>query len=363
MARGEQSKSRPQGPGLAIGAVFVACCVAALTLVATTSRGCAGCGPAWGPGMPLAEPFVGAAAAFGELGWRDASRGRATWAAPSAPDAAAAERALEDALTERGYVPAEGTGAAARSLPFELRTDALEGVCGVVAVLGVGSAVLTGIEDEQQGAVRAPDPSAVTIARCGAGIVRASGLGQAVVRTWQLPGITPADVEAIGLSPDVVLAHAEAEALLRARGLVPLDVLAREEVTGRASISPPVHAGAAGCTAWVGVVTGAGRAETSGGLGLLGRDYALDRAMLGGASCAGGTGGATGAAAGPSSTHTALVDDGGDGLTVIWRPYGAPAGGPTRTPAAGAIVASVGAARVVPIAELPSPTPIPAAAP
>lgn len=354
MARGEHSKARPQGSGLAIGGVFLVSCLAALTLVSSTRgcAGCSGCGPSWVVPPPASFP---GAPALGELGWRDAARGRPTWAAPSTPDAAAAERALDAALRARGYVetprdPAES----ARSLPFELRSDALDGACGVVVVLGVGTTTITGLDDADQGTVRAPDPSVVSIARCGVGTLRAAGLGTAVVRTWLLPGITPADVARIALPADVVLAHAEAEAILRAHGLEPVDALAREAVPTGTAVVPPARPGASGCATWVGVAEGGGRAETQGPTGFVGRDYALDRAMFGAASCAGPP---------ATETSTSLTDDAGDGVVVVWRPYRSPGGGPTRAPAAGSTVTTVGAAEVVPLADLAAPGAHPAAAP
>ncbi|MDQ3037519.1 MAG: hypothetical protein M3Y87_34310, partial [Myxococcota bacterium] len=84
MARGEPGKVRPQGAGLAIGSLFGAMCLAALTLVASTTDscrgGCSGCAMRWMMPAPVFEPFAGASAAIDELSWRDVGRARPAYA-------------------------------------------------------------------------------------------------------------------------------------------------------------------------------------------------------------------------------------------------------------------------------------------
>ncbi|UJR80456.1 hypothetical protein [Sandaracinus amylolyticus] len=355
MARGEPGKVGPRGAGLAIGAIFGALCLASMTLVATCTRSCTSCVPnAIGPGPAGSEPFVGAAAAIEELGWRDATRARPAYAMPAVPDAHAARVALEDALAARGYVQVEvADDSHGRSLPFESAIRGLEGACGIVAVLGVGNASLLAV-DGPDGAVPASDPSVVTIAACDTTSVRATGTGMATIAVWQLPGITPTDVSASGLSPEIVLAHAEAEALWRARGWEPRDEIVQDfHAAGSvAFISPPAGvAPTSGCIAWVGVAIGAGRAETMSRGTLLGRDYARDRALFGAASCA--------PSSSVPSTMTSLTDERGDGYVVHWRAWGTSGAGPSRSTVA--VAPSAGALRVVDVRGATVPTPFPAA--
>lgn len=349
MARGEPGKNRPPGPGLAIGALFACACLAAVTLIATTTRSCDGCLPrGWMAGTTPAEPFSGAAAAIDELHWPDVGRARDAYARPTAPDASAAAVALRTRLEQRGYVAVADRAPEILTLPLETRTPALAGACGVVVVTGLGNATILGAE-AAEGAVVANDPSIVAIAACGDVALRASGTGSATVEAWHMPGITPADVAATGLPAEVVLAHAEAETLWRARGWAPVDQLVREEHGPGPTvwISPPGVPPASGCIAWVGVAIGAGSAETSTGF-VMGRDYAIGRALFGAAQCAT-----------TAATHTTLLDEGGDGHVVHWRAYGVATPGPTRAAAPGATATTAGALRVVAVSDLALPGALP----
>ncbi|AKF06953.1 hypothetical protein [Sandaracinus amylolyticus] len=355
MARGEPGKVGPRGAGLAIGAIFGALCLASLTLVATCTRSCTSCVPSAIAPVPAAsEPFAGAAAAIEELAWRDATRARPGYAMPAVPDAHAARVALEDTLAARGYVQVQvADDARGRSLPFEAAIGALEGACGIVAVLGVGNASLLAV-DGPAGAVAASDPSVVAIAACGATSVRATGTGMATIAAWQLPGITPSDVSATGLGAEIVLAHAEAEALWRARGWEPRDEIVQEFHAARSTgfISPPAGvAPTSGCVAWVGVAIGAGRAETMSRGTLLGRDYARDRALFGAVSCA--------ASSGVPATSTSLTDEHADGYVVHWRAWGTSGAGPSRSSVA--VAPTAGSLRVVDVRGATTPPPFPAA--
>lgn len=341
MARGEAGKEGPRGPGLAIASSFGVLCLAALTCVLSSTRACDGCMPrGWlTPPVPT-EPFAGALVAFDDLHWRDTGRARGTYVRPSAPDASAAALALESELTERGYVRASVAPTSTIDLPADVITVGLDGACGVVAITGLGNATIDAV-DGPDGRVRASDPSAIAIAACGDARMRALGTGSATVEVWHLPGITPADVLGTGLSAEVVLAHAEAERLWRARGLAPADQVVRDERSAGSVptfVGPPGAPPARGCVAWVGVAIGAGTADTTSAYAALGRDYAIDRGLFGGASCAT-----------IASPQTMVTDPDGDGFVVYWRPYGQTAGGagPARPSEGGASAPSAGAMRMV----------------
>lgn len=316
--------------GSAILAVFVASALGALAFVVVTTRACASCNAALYGAITTGDPYVGASTAAGELGWRDAARARAAWGAPVPPDPIAAAAGIETLLRARGYVAAEGmTLAVARELPMDLPVPELGGGCGVVEIIGEPA---TRIAGAAVGSVRteAADPSVLTVGACGDGSVHVDGVGRATARVWHLPGLTPADVEATGLPPDALLAHAEAERVLARYGYVATSDLVRVPLPSGASpaIVAPLPTPASGCVPWVVVAVGAGHAST----GVV-TDHAPDRTLALAITCA--------TRAGWDVTSTAL----GGSIATAWarayRPPGSGAALPGESPS------TIGAARIV----------------
>lgn len=332
MARGESPKERPSFPGAAIGASFLAFCLCAITGVAMQTRECNAIAT---PAAPLREPFVGTTAMFHALSWRDTERVRGLGASVT-PDAARARTLLESSLITRGYVPAPAEGLAPlATLPSDFEAPTMAGSCGVLLVVGDGPAALTRAEltvDGTTEAFVAHDPSVMAIPMCGDQRVRVEGTGSAAAHVWHFPGLTPDIVRDTTLPVDVVLAHAEAEGLLRSRGLAPLDEVAVIEVpsgTGPQPI-PLGRAVSSGCVPFVGVVVGGGGAVGS----WTPVDGATDRAMIGLAACATRT-----------DVNPTIVVPSGTARVYV-RPFRAIGGG------APPVLGSTGAVRVVAMADL-----------
>jgi hypothetical protein len=340
VARGESPKERPSFPGAAIGAAFLAFCLCAITGVALTTREC-NAPPASVAVTP--EPFVGTIASFHSLSWRDTERVR-NGAAGVVPDAASARALLESSLTTRGYVPAPAEGLApVVTLPGDFETPSMAGSCGVLVVVADGAGTLTSAEVSGEGGATetfvAHDPSALAIPLCGAQRVHVLGSGAAGAHVWHYPGLTPEVVEATGLPPEVVLAHAEAEVLLRVRNLVPRDEVAVIEVPSGAGPQtiPLTRTAPSGCVPMVAVVVGGG--DPIGSWSPV--DRITDRALLGLAVCATRT----------DANPTLMVPSGT--ARVYVRPYEA-----LRTGASAPVGVSAGALHVVREADLALPTPL-----
>jgi hypothetical protein len=339
VARGESPKERPSIPGAAIGAAFLAFCLCAITGVALTTREC-NAPPAVVATTP--EPFAGTIAIFHSLSWRDTERVRSGTLGVVA-DAAAARALVESSLMTRGYVPAPSEGLVpVVSLPGDFETPAMEGSCGVLVVVADGGGTITSAEVADEGATEtfvAHDPSALAVPMCGAHRVHVLGTGAAGAHVWHYPGLTPEVVAATTLPADVVLAHAEAEVLLRARNLVPRDEVAVIEVpsgTGTQPI-PLTRTVASGCIPLVGVVVGGGDPLGSWSP----TDRISDRALIGLARCATRT----------DAVPTITVPSGTARVCV--RPYEALRAGATSPPGV-----SAGAIHVVREADLSFPTPL-----
>jgi hypothetical protein len=339
VARGESPKERPSFPGAAIGAAFLAFCLCAITGVALTTRECNA--PPVGV-APTPEPFVGTIASFHSLSWRDTERVR-NGATGVAPDAASARTLVESSLRTRGYVPAPAEGlAAVVTLPGDFETPAMEGSCGVLVVVADGAGTITRAEVGAEGASEtftAHDPSALAVPLCGAHRVRVLGTGAAAAHVWHYPGLTPDVVSATTLPADVVLAHAEAEVLLRARNLVPRDEVAVLEVPsgpGTQTI-PTARTVSSGCVPMVAVVVGGGDPMGSWSP----TDRITDRALIGLAVCATRT----------DAIPTLVVPSGT--ARVYVRPYEALGAGAS-APAG----VSAGALHVVREADLAFPSPL-----
>lgn len=338
MARGEAPKDRPALPGTAIFAAFGAFCLCAITGVALTTRECSA---AYQPPPTTPEPFVGTIAAFHALSWRDTERLRAAGGAALTPDSARARSLLEGSLTARGYVPAPSRGLAPLvSLPADFEAPTMEGSCGVLVVVPEGTGTL--IRAEVAGAAgperhEAHDPSAMAVPLCGNQRVHVEGSGRAAAHVWHYPGLTRDVVDATGLPVDVALAHAEAEVLLRSRGLQgDGEVIALEIGPGPARASIPLtRTAGSGCLFFVVVAVGAGSPVGAWSP----TDAAPDRALLGAARCATRT----------DAMPTLQVPSGTARLYA--RPFRAHGGAP---PAG----VTIGAARLVAEADLVLPPPL-----
>ncbi len=169
------------------------------------------------------EPFVGARGSFGMLGSRDAERMRLAGSGGFHMDPVMARSTLEALLANRGYVVGATAETPPRQMPFDMAPSDLEGRCGVVVIIGEADAMI-----EEAGVVGgatfvAVDHGAFTVAMCGTALVHIEGHGGARTRAWFYPGLTPSMRVATGLSADALLAHAEAEALLRRLGYEPVD--------------------------------------------------------------------------------------------------------------------------------------------
>lgn len=279
MARGEASKERSTVSGVSIFLAFLAVLLLATTLVMLVVRDVQRVAA-----PPRAEPFVGAAAAFQKLFWRDAARVHAVAGPTIGSDAAYARALLEGTLRLRGYIPAPARGLAPLvRLPGEFVVDAFDGGCGLVVLVADGSSTLVSADVEGERFL-AHDPSIMAVPGCGVSRVRVEGTGSFAAHAWLLPGLTPTLAEAIGLPVDALLAHAEAEALLSGSGLEATDQIFEVEVrAGAARVAVPVGiAVASGCVPFVAVALGAG--DVMGDWVLA--DATADRALFGIAACA-----------------------------------------------------------------------------
>jgi hypothetical protein len=346
MARGESPKDRPSSVGIAlIGAVGLA---ALLTLFCVVSsmrgfRGDATVSPYPTPG--LGEPFVGASTSFGVLGSRDSARATAYYGGALAPDPTAARPILEGTLASRGYVVGTSAESPILQMPFDFTPTDLDGSCGVVLLIGDLGALIQRAGVLSGDTFSAIDPSAFTVATCGTAPVHVEGIGGATARVWLFPGLTPSTLASTGLTADALLAHAEAETLLRRLGYEPVDEVIELGATSTgagafATLDAP-HLPSSGCIPFVAYVVGAGRATLPFGRS----DYLDDRALSATVGCASGTGWAL-----------TLVDDGTLGATAFVRAYRA-GGGPTSISTASSITLVDGAHASWPVPITESPTP------
>ena len=251
------------------------------------------------------------------------------------PDAHRAFAALGDRdgaaspYAARGYVSAE-VPYVERELPFDLTTSGLDGLCGVVELVPDATSRVTRASLGER--ELAPHGHGVSFAACGVRDGRAEGVGRASVRLWVMPGLTPEDVAASELPDDVVLALAEAEHVLHARGWqAGGEVLGIDPAAIGPRWQPPRPA--SGCVAWAVVAVGLDELRAERGAEHVHMDTRRGRQLVGAVSC----------------------HDGGD--VVPTRPaIGAMPGalpfdrrGGPRIPAApGALLTTVGAVRRVP---------------
>lgn len=345
MARGESPKDRPSSVGIAlVGAVGVAGLCTLFTVI-SSMRGCGSDAMvtpyAYGA---VNEPFVGANTSFGVLGSRDAARASSYYGGALAPDPVTARRSLEAALASRGYVVSDTPESTLQQMPFDVTPTDLDGSCGVVVIIGDIGALIQRAGIASGDSFRAIDPSAFTVATCGTAPIHVDGIGAAVTRSWLYPGLTPATLVSTGLSADALLAHAEAEVLMRRLGYEPVDEVVEVTATAPggafASLEPP-YSPPSGCVPFVAYVAGAGRSSLPFGQS----DYLDDRALSAVVGCGSGNG-----------WSLNLVDDTTPGATALVRAYRA-GGGPSTSITAGSIarVDDAHAAWPVPITESPRP--------
>jgi hypothetical protein len=228
-------------------------------------------------------------------------------------------------------------------MPFDVTPTDLAGTCGVVVVIGDVGATIRGAGIASGTQYDALDPSAFTIASCGDDPVHVDGVGGATTRVWLYPGLTASLLASTGLSADALLAHAEAEHILRALGYAPTDEVLEVPVvvtsTGAfASLDAPTLP-ASGCVPFVAYVVGAGRASLPTGQ----TDFLDDRALSAVIGCASGDG-----------WSLTLVDDATLGARAFVRAYGA-GSAPSTTLSVGSVtpVDLAHATWPTPIAELP----------
>jgi hypothetical protein len=337
MPRGERATPGRRGPSLAIGAVFGAICLVALWFVLQTQHGCE---RSAAPG-PASEPFAGAHAALGALGTRGCPR----VAGPAIPGGVAPLPDIEAWARAHGYVAAE-SWRPPTPLPGRFDPASLDGACGVIAVAVDGSGTISDYGRASDATARTPcSPQHVLVATCGDDAVEVRGVGDARARTFALPGITPEVVARVGIELPLLLAHAEAESVLRGFGWTPTDEIvvdrSRAATAYGATLTPPPSP-ASGCVVWVAAGAGLGQARTTWMGHTIAHDLSSDELLAGVATCA------------PPATSTELYADGGPGV-VAWRAW-APRAGPSVPSPPGTEPLSIAAIRVVSAADAVVPT-------
>ena len=354
MARGDRTTGESRGPGLAIFSAFGVLCLAATLLVVWSTQDCSGMFGA--PVATTPEPFAGAHAALAPLGSRDCARlgGPAVGPPRGVVGGAAARSRVEEVLAGRGYVAADGRWSGPEALPLEGPASSLEGSCGLVAVVAEPGGSVTrsrrGGEpwrDIDCGQVYALVPA------CDGDGWSAQGIGDGSVRSFVMPGLSPASAAATGVPLDVLLAHGEAEAQLRAMGWEPADEVVVRDVraTAASSISETApSAPSSGCVGWVAVGRGLGNASTWWAHHQADSDPGLGGFTIGLVSCAPAPTALT------TETRLDLFDHDGGGGRIWYRPY-APATGPSVP--SGVATAPRGIASIRAVTAPPSPLPAP----
>jgi hypothetical protein len=255
VARGEQG-SRERGAGLAIAAAFGVLCLVVLFGVISTTRACDS-GSSRPPPYTIdaPEPFPGAFAAaqrLGTAGCRELGPGLTP-----ASHRVHLARELED----RGYVADDEW-----SPPTPMPTEVQAGGCGRIAAVADGGFVTAALE----GSARHEPPcngSRAAFATCGVAPMSLEGQGDVLHRTYLVPGLTAADVEASDFDVETLLAHAEAEVALTNLGYEASEELVLEDLGsvahGHYHTATPPAVPDEGCVLWVGVASGLGNATVS----------------------------------------------------------------------------------------------------
>lgn len=319
MARGEPAARGKRGTGLALGVSFGVLCLLALFLVVWTTRGCDGAWRSSHPPPGSGEPFAGAEAALVALG----SRGCLHTAGPASPGRSAATKAqVESWLDRHGYMGAEPAWSAPSPLPLRVVAAGLDGSCGLLAFAAEPASTITGHRGAD-GPLRAPClPEVALVPVCDGEAAEVEGSGSVSARAYLLPGLGPEAVARAGMPLGVMLAHAEAETILRGLGWDPADEVVRESVPAGAAVRRGAPAApTSGCIGWVAVADGLGEGSTTWAGRPIGGDSARSEAVLGLVACA------PDPAASATETQLALTDLDGGGGTLWFRPY-APMVGP-----------------------------------
>ena len=273
------------------------------------------------PAGAAAEPFSGAEAALVPIG----TRGCLVETGPAVGPMGTRSRPSVDAwLGARGYVAATPGWSGGSPAPVDLAPPELAGSCGVIAFSAVDpSATITGYVGSD-GRLRTPClPDLAIVPACDGDRVRAEGSGALRYRVFLMPGLTPRAVAESEMSAAVVLAHAEAEAQLRAIGWMPSDEVVRVVVPpGSASTThtPPMHP-TSGCIGWIVASEELGTATTQWAHRPIDGDASPHELTAGAVSCA------PDPSAPATETTLTVYDSDGGGGALFFRPY-APARGP-----------------------------------
>jgi hypothetical protein len=232
-------------------------------------------------------------------------------------------------LVDRGYVGA-GTGwEGPLALPVTATPSALEGACGVVALVATG--YVTTYTPPGRGPVAPCISDLAIVPVCDRGGIRIDGSGTVQQRTFLVPGLTPEMVTESGMPLGALLAHAEAEVHLRSLGWQPADDVVRVPIApgATAMIDTPAEP-TSGCIGWVATSVDLGTATTL----WMGRSVDYDPAptdvTVGLLSCR------SDPSASPAETTLNVYDQDSLGGELFFRPY---------TPAVGPVVGGSGSSR------------------
>lgn len=327
MARGDAAKPGTRGRGTSLlGCVFVFVLAAGVITLWTTQaiqHFFAHGGPmGWIYPAPPPDPFAVQNAALHAVIWRDSEvAAMGPTVGPASP--ASPATSVDTRLHARGYVPDASNWSDSIPLPYDGLAPLAAGGCGLVALV-------TETSPSSLSRARATHMQTITVsgvgntifvAACGGDTMHVEGAGQTRMRGFAAPGLTPELLAEIGAPLDVVLAQAEAAALLAPRGFVPDDRLVRAGVAStRPPTGTPVYRSATvtvpglpthGCVPFVAVGYGVTASMTQ----------VSDRFMSGQIACASPVTG---------TSDTLSVDDiAGDGGEVWFRAYHAMPVGPT----------------------------------
>lgn len=341
MARGDSPTPSEKPIGAAFLGVFGVVALGAILFVVLVTRACANCDEwLYGGGYGSSDPYVGASTAATQLSWRDTARVRFGYGVAPTLDGPAAAAMIAPDLRARGYAePSETLGPF--TLPADVDVPGLDRTCGLLVVEAEATTRIDAA-GRAAGLRGSDDASVVALGACGRGPYRVEGVGSVVVRVILVPGLVEDDVDRTGMPEDVLLAHVEAEHLLRGVAYVPSDEVVRLDVTSPGSFElTGLPSPTTGCVPWAVVVVGAGRLRslTAG----MASDWAEERGLGLAITCAGGT-----------TSFLEVTDDATPGYVAWARPYSM--GGAPSLPSTGE--RSTERARTVDAADVVLPTPI-----
>jgi hypothetical protein len=298
------------------------------------------------------EPFPGAFAAAQRLGTA-ACRELGPGLTPSSHRADLA-RELED----RGYV-ADGEW----SPPTAMPTETQAGGCGRIAAVADGGFITAALE----GSARhepACSGNRVAFATCGVAPMSIEGQGDVLHRTYLVPGLTAADVEASDFDVQTLLAHAEAEVALTNLGYEASEEMVLEDLGsvahGHYHTAMPPAAPDEGCVLWVGVASGLGNASVSWSgdpaAGYMPASVSFDAAQGQAAFALFACGADSGAVR--ATAQASIIAPRAGPARVVYRAYAPPAR-PTPTAPGASASPTVASARKVDAAHATLPTTVP----